>query len=331
MTVKTKYNFLKRPRRNRKSPAIRSLVRESTLQASDLIVPFFILDGEKCRQPIPSMPRIDRLSVDLILKEAELLHAQGIPGIALFPVIDPNLKNNEGSEASNPYSLISRAIQKIKREIPTLCIISDVALDPFTSHGHDGIVNPKGEIDNDTTLEALVKQAICYASAGCDIVAPSDMMDGRVKAIREALDKEEYSHTSIISYTAKYASSFYKPFRSAIQTALSFGDKKTYQMDPSNRKEALREALLDEEEGADMLLVKPGLPYLDVIFAIKEKSSLPVGAYHVSGEYAMIMAAQEKGFLDAQTTFYESLISMKRAGADFIFTYAAAQVLSLLN
>ncbi|MDN3508717.1 MAG: porphobilinogen synthase [Candidatus Neptunochlamydia sp.] len=331
MTAKTEYRFLKRPRRNRKSPAVRSLVRENTLQASDLIVPFFILDGEKCRQPIPSMPQVDRLSVDLILKEAEFLHAQGIPGIALFPVIDPNLKNDRGSEAWNPYSLIPQAIQTIKREIPSLCIISDIALDPFTSHGHDGIVNPKGEIDNDTTLEALVKQAICYTSAGCDIIAPSDMMDGRVKAIREALDKEEYSDASILSYTAKYASAFYGPFRNAIQTSLSFGDKKTYQMDPSNREEALREALIDEEEGADMLLVKPGLPYLDVIFAIKEKSSLPVGTYHVSGEYAMIMAAEEKGFLDAQAIFYESLISMKRAGADFIFTYAAPQILSLLN
>ena len=331
MTINTEYSFLKRPRRNRKSAAIRSLIRENILQASDFIVPFFVLDGEKCRQPIPTMPRIDRLSVDFILKEAEFLHTQGIPGIALFPVIAPNLKNDLGSEAWNPHSLIPRAIRTIKKEIPTLCIISDIALDPFTSHGHDGVINSKGEIDNDITLEALVKQAICYASSGCDIVAPSDMMDGRVKAIREALDQEGYKNTSILSYSAKYASAFYAPFRSAIQTSLSFGDKKTYQMDPSNRKEALREAFLDEEEGADMLLVKPGLPYLDVIYAIKEKSFLPVGAYHVSGEYAMIMAAQEKGFLDAQTTFYESLISMKRAGADFIFTYAALQILSLLN
>ncbi|MEM8728092.1 MAG: porphobilinogen synthase [Chlamydiota bacterium] len=331
MTIKTKYSFLKRPRRNRKSPAIRSLIRENTLQASDLIVPFFVLGGEKRRQPIPSMPQVDRLSPDLILKESELLHSRGIPGIALFPVIDLHLKNDRGSEAWNPQSLIPETVKTIKKEIPGLCIIGDIALDPFTSHGHDGIVNRKGEVDNDATLEALVRQATCYASVGCDIVAPSDMMDGRVKAIREALDKKEYSATSILSYTVKYASAFYGPFRDAVRTSLSFGDKKTYQMDPSNRAEALREALLDEEEGADMLLVKPGLPYLDVISAIKEKSSLPVGAYHVSGEYAMIMAAEEKGFLDAKATFYESLIAMKRAGADFIFTYAAPRILSLLN
>ena len=331
MMLQTQYNFLKRPRRNRKSPAVRSLVQETSLHASDLIVPFFVLEGKKEREPIQSLPGIDRLSVDLIIKEAELLHAQGIPAIALFPVSTPILKNENGSEAWNPFSLIPRAIQQIKKELPTLCIINDVALDPFTSHGHDGIVNEKGIIDNDATLDALVKQATCYAEAGSDILAPSDMMDGRVKAIREALDKEGNTQTSILSYTAKYASAFYGPFRKAIQTPLSFGDKKTYQMDPFNRKEAIREALLDEEEGADMLLVKPGLSYLDIILTIKEKSSLPVGAYHVSGEYAMIMAAHEKGFLDAQSALYESLISIKRAGADFIFTYGATQILSLLN
>lgn len=331
MTIKTEYPLPKRPRRNRKSPAVRSLVQENSLQASDLIVPFFVLEGEKRKEPITSMPLINRLSVDLVLKEAELLHAQGIPAIALFPVIDPKLRDNQGSEAWNPHSLIPRSIQRLKQEIPSLCVISDIALDPFTSHGHDGIVNSQGVIDNDTTLDVLVRQAICYASAGCDIVAPSDMMDGRIKAIRQALDQEGCKDTSILSYTAKYASAFYGPFRTALQTSLAFGDKRTYQMDPANRKEAIREALLDEEEGADMLLVKPGLPYLDIIFAIKEKSSLPVGAYHVSGEYAMIMAAQEKGFLDAQATFYESLLCLKRAGADFIFTYAASQVLSLLN
>ncbi|QVL57825.1 MAG: porphobilinogen synthase [Simkaniaceae bacterium] len=331
MITTTPYHLLKRPRRNRKSPAVRSLIQETVLQASDLIVPFFVLDGEKNRQPIQSMPGIDRLSVDLIIKEAELLHAQGIPAIALFPVINPSLKDIHGSEAWNPLSLIPQAIRQIKKELPSLCVINDVALDPYTSHGHDGIVNEKGEIDNDETLGALVKQATCYAEAGCDIIAPSDMMDGRVKVIREALDNKGNNQTSILSYTAKYASAFYGPFRNAIQTSLSFGDKKTYQMDPANRDEAVREALLDEEEGADMLMVKPGLPYLDVILALKEKSSLPVGAYHVSGEYAMIMAAHEKGFLDAETALYESLISIKRAGADFIFTYAAPQVLSLLN
>ncbi len=331
MTFTTCYDILKRPRRNRKSPAIRSLVQETHLHASDLIVPFFILEGTNIRQPIQAMPGIDRLSIDLLIKEAELLHAQGIPAIALFPVIDPSLKDEIGSEGWNPNSLIVRAIYQLKKEIPSLSLITDIALDPFTSHGHDGIVNDKGEIVNDESLDALVKQAICYAEAGCDIVAPSDMMDGRVKAIRESLDKEGHNQTSILSYAAKYASAFYGPFRNAIQTKLSFGDKKTYQMDPSNRQEAIKEALLDEGEGADMLLVKPALPYLDVICILKEKTSLPIGAYHVSGEYAMIMAADEKGFLDAEQVLYESLISIKRAGADFIFTYAAPQVLGLLN
>ena len=324
-------HLLKRPRRNRKSPAIRSLVQETSLQASDLVVPFFVMEGEGKREPIFSLPGIDRVSVDLLIREAEMLHAQGISMIALFPVIYPSLRNAEGSEAWNPDGLIPRAISQIKKELPTLCVMSDVALDPFTSHGHDGVVNSLGEIENDATVEILVKQALCYAEAGCDVIAPSDMMDGRVRAIRQALDKSGNAQTSILSYTAKYASSFYAPFRSAIQTSLSFGDKKTYQMNPANRKEALREAILDEEEGADLLLVKPALPYLDVIFSIKEKSCLPVGAYHVSGEYAMVMAAHQKGFLDAGETFYESLVSIKRAGADFVLTYAASQILSLLN
>ncbi|MCB1109735.1 MAG: porphobilinogen synthase [Chlamydiia bacterium] len=316
----------KRPRRNRKSPAIRSLAEETRLSASDLIVPFFIKEGIRVREPIESMPGINRLSIDLLLKEAELLHAQGIPAVALFPVIDPSLKDDQGSEGWNPESLVVRAIQALKRELPSLCVITDVALDPFTSHGHDGIIY-EGEVDNDLTLEALVKQATCYAEGGCDIVAPSDMMDGRVGVIRKALRPQ----VGILSYTAKYASAFYGPFRNAIGSQLLSGDKKTYQMNPANRREAIREALLDEEEGADMLMVKPALPYLDVLLAIKEKTTLPVGAYHVSGEYAMVMAAAEKGFINAELTFYESLISIKRAGADFIFTYAASQVLGLLN
>ncbi|MCP5505472.1 MAG: porphobilinogen synthase [Chlamydiales bacterium] len=331
MILKTAHDLLKRPRRNRKSPAIRALVRETNLQTNDLIVPFFIVEGTEQRIPIPSMPGVDRLSIDVLIKEAELLHAQGIQGIALFPVIDPSLKDQSGLEAWNPTSLIPQAIKTLKNELPTLCVINDIALDPFTSHGHDGIVNAHGEIDNDETLDALVKQALCYAAAGSDMVAPSDMMDGRVKVIRRALDQEGFTQTSILSYAAKYASAFYGPFRDAIQTTLTFGDKKTYQLDPANKREAIKEALLDEEEGADMLLVKPGLPYLDIISAIKEKSSLPVGAYHVSGEYAMVMAAQEKGFINAEAVFLESLTSLKRAGADFIFTYAAPQLLGLLN
>lgn len=272
------------------------------------------------------MPGIHRLSVDLLLQEAELLHAQGIPAVALFPVVEPLLKDEEGSEGWNPDSLIVKAIQVLKKELPSLCVIADIALDPFTSHGHDGIVKQE-EIDNDLTLEALVKQAVCYGDAGCDIVAPSDMMDGRVGAIRKVLNP----HVGILSYTAKYASAFYGPFRSAIGSKLAFGDKKTYQMNPANKREAVREALLDEAEGADMLMVKPALPYLDVISTIKEKTTLPVGAYHVSGEYTMVMAAAEKGFINAELALYESLISIKRAGADFIFTYAAPQVLGLLN
>ncbi|WP_316355772.1 porphobilinogen synthase [Candidatus Neptunichlamydia sp. REUL1] len=299
---------------------------ETILCASDLIVPFFIVEGTKTREPIESMPGIHRLSIDLLTKEAEILHAQGIPAVALFPAVDPLLRDEEGSEGWNPDSLITRAIQVLKKEIPSLCVIADVALDPFTSHGHDGIIN-NNLVDNDLTLEALVKQAVCYSEAGCDIVAPSDMMDGRVGVIRNALDDQ----VGILSYTAKYASAFYGPFRKAVGTSLSFGDKKTYQMNPANRREALREALLDEEEGADMLMVKPALPYLDVLIEIRKKTSLPVGAYHVSGEYAMVMAAAEKGYLNAEQTLYESLISIKRAGADFIFTYAAPQVLALLN
>ncbi|QVL55932.1 MAG: porphobilinogen synthase [Simkaniaceae bacterium] len=326
MVIQTKYNIAKRPRRNRASAAIRSLTAETVLCASDLIVPLFIVEGKRVREPIKSMPGIHRLSIDLLTKEAELLHAQGIPAVALFPAIDPLLRDEEGSEGWNPDSLVMRAIQSLKKEIPSLCVIADVALDPFTSHGHDGIIN-NGLIDNDLTLEALVKQAVCYSEAGCDIVAPSDMMDGRVGIIRKALE----DRVGILSYTAKYASAFYGPFRDAIGTSLSFGDKKTYQMNPANRREAVREALLDEEEGADMLMVKPALPYLDVLMEIKEKTSLPVGAYHVSGEYAMVMAAAEKGYLNAEQTLYESLISIKRAGADFIFTYAAPQVLALLN
>ncbi|MBF5059908.1 Delta-aminolevulinic acid dehydratase [Candidatus Neptunochlamydia vexilliferae] len=321
----------KRPRRNRKSPAVRSLVQETTLNASDLIAPFFIMEGTQKRDSIEALPGIDRLSIDLLVKEAEPLHAQGVPAIALFPVIDPSLKDHEGSEAWNPNSLVVRAIECLKKEIPSLCIISDIALDPFTSHGHDGIVNDRGDILNDATVDALVKQATSYAQAGCDIVAPSDMMDGRIGAIRKTLDNQGLDQTSILSYTVKYASSFYGPFRNALKTSLTFGDKKTYQMDPSNRREAVRELLLDEEEGADMVMVKPALPYLDVIVKLKEKTSLPVGAYQVSGEYAMIMAAHEKGYLDAQSTLFESLTSIKRAGADFIFTYAASQILGLLN
>lgn len=329
--LKTKYDILIRPRRNRKSPAIRSLLEETTISPKDLIYPFFVIEGSTIQEPIPKMPGVYRLSIDLLVKKAEMLHAQGIQAVSLFPVIDSSLKNTQGSEAWRPNSLIVQSIQKLKQALPSLCVIADIALDPFTSHGHDGVTNEKGEIDNDLTLNALVKQALCYAEAQCDILAPSDMMDGRIKIIREALDNKGATHVSILSYTAKYASSFYSPFRNAIQTNLAFGDKKSYQLNPANTKEAVYEALIDQEEGADMLMIKPALPYLDIISKIKEKTLLPVGAYHVSGEYAMIMAAHEKGYLDAQSALYESLIGIKRSGADFIFTYAAPQILDLLN
>ena len=327
----TAFDMLKRPRRNRLTPSIRSLARETTLTASDLVVPLFLIPGENNRDPIEEMPGVNRYSLDLLLKKAEMLHAEGIPAIDLCPVINPLEKDHKGIEAWNPEGLVPRAITLLKKEIPSLCVIADIALDPYTSHGHDGIVNHKHEIDNDLTLEALIKQSLAFAQAGCDILAPSDMMDGRVKAIREALDLQGFQNVGILSYCAKYASSFYSPFRGAIQTSLSFGDKKTYQMDPANSREAVREALLDEAEGADMLMIKPALLYLDVIAKVKEKTSLPVGAYHVSGEYAMLLAAHERGFLDAKQALYESLIAIKRSGADFIFTYGAEQILDLLN
>ena len=329
--LEMQYEILKRPRRNRYTSSIRELIQETHLKPSDLILPCFIIPGEKQRQPILQMPGIERISIDYLIKEAEWLHTQGIQAISLFPAINPALKDERGSEAWNENGLIPLAIKTLKKEIPSLCIISDVALDPYTSHGHDGVVNSRGEIDNDLTLSALIKQALTYANAGCDILAPSDMMDGRIIVIREALDEHFFTNTGLLSYAVKYASSFYGPFRNAIQTNLQFGDKKTYQMNPANGREAIREALLDEEEGADMLLIKPALPFLDIISKIKEKTSIPIGAFHVSGEYSMIMAAAQNGWLNAEQTFYESLIGIKRAGADFIFTYAVKLMLDLLN
>lgn len=325
------YEILKRPRRNRYTSSIRELIQETHLKASDLILPYFIIPGEKQRQPILQMPGIERLSIDYLIKEAEWLHTRGIQAISLFPAINPSLKDERGSEAWNENGLVPLAVKTIKKEIPSLCVISDVALDPYTSHGHDGVVNHRGEIDNDLTLSALIKQALTYANAGCDILAPSDMMDGRIKAIREALDEHFFTNTGLLSYAVKYASSFYGPFRNAIQTKLQFGDKKTYQMNPANSREAIREALLDEEEGADMLLIKPALPFLDIISKVKEKTSIPIGAFQVSGEYSMIMAAAQNGWLNPEQVFYESLLGIKRAGADFIFTYAVKLMLDILQ
>ena len=325
------YEILKRPRRNRFTSSIRNLIQETHLKASDLVFPCFIVPGEKQRHPILQMPGIERLSIDYLTKEAEWLHTQGIQAISLFPVINPVLKDERGSEAWNENGLVPLAIKTLKKELPSLCVISDIALDPYTSHGHDGVINHRGEIDNDLTLSALIKQALTYANAGCDILAPSDMMDGRIKIIREALDEHCFTNTGLLSYAVKYASSFYAPFRNAIQTKVQFGDKKTYQMNPANSREAVRESLLDEEEGADMLLIKPALPFLDVISKVKEKTSIPIGAFQVSGEYSMIMAAAQNGWLNAEQTFYESLIGIKRAGADFIFTYAVKLMLDILN
>lgn len=323
-------NLLIRLRRNRQSEAIRKMVRETELNAADFVVPIFIVEGENRKVPIESMPKVDRLSIDLAVKKAKELHKKGIQSIALFPVIDPTLKSDDAKEAYNPDGLFARAIREIKFALPGLCVMADVALDPFTSHGHDGLTNAKGEIVNDETVQVLIQMALMQARAGVDFVAPSDMMDGRVVAIREALDDEGFDQVGIMAYSAKYASALYGPFRDALKTKLTFGDKRTYQMDPANVREALFEAALDEEEGADILMVKPATLYLDVVAKLREQTKRPLAAYHVSGEYSMVMAAHNAGWLDAQKVFYETLLSIKRAGADLIFTYAAEEVLDLL-
>ncbi len=316
----------KRPRRLRRSEGIRDLVQETHLRTGDLIVPLFVVEGTAQKQAIPKFPGIFRFSIDVLLKEAENLHKQGILAVALFPMMDASLKDSIGSMAQREDCILNRAIAALKRRLPNLLLISDVALDPYTSHGHDGIVNEKGEVLNDETVEYLVQMALLQARAGADFVAPSDMMDGRVRAMRDALDREGFSQVGILSYAAKFASKLYGPFREAVQSSLQFGDKKGYQLNPANRREALLEASLDENEGADLLLVKPALYYLDVLSALKAQSRVPVGAYHVSGEYAMVMAAHEQGVLDAPAVFWEALLSIKRAGADFIITYAYPQI-----
>lgn len=319
-----------RLRRNRKSEAIRNMVRETRLSPHDLVAPFFLIEGEKQRIAIPSMPGVERLSIDQALKEAKELYDKGVQSIALFPVIDPTLKSLDGAESWNLDGLLARAIREIKFALPNLCIIADVALDPFTTHGHDGLVDEKGQILNDETVECLIQMALMQAKAGVDFVAPSDMMDGRVGAIRDALDEEGYETVGILAYSAKYASALYGPFRDALQVRLGFGDKKSYQMDPANIREALFEAALDEEEGADILMVKPATLYLDVLSKLREQTKRPLAAYHVSGEYAMVMAADQAGWLNAERVFYETLLSIKRAGADLIFTYAIKHVLPQL-
>ncbi len=309
-------------RRNRGSEAIRSLVRETVVTPADLIWPLFVVDGTDQRIPIPSMPGCQRQSIDVLVEEARQAHALGIPAIALFPVIDASLKDPTAAESANRDGLFPRAIRELKEAVPELAVVTDVAMDPYSSDGHDGLVH-QGRILNDETLEILASMAICQAEAGADLVAPSDMMDGRIGYIRDALDDAGFEETGILAYSAKYAASFYGPFRDALDSAPKEGNKKTYQMDPANAREALREVELDVMEGADMVMVKPAMPYLDVIAMIAAEVEVPVAAYQVSGEYAMLKAAAENGWLDGDAVFAESLLAIKRAGADMILTYAA--------
>lgn len=320
-----------RLRRMRRDAWSRRLVRETTLTASDLIWPLFVQEGRSLETPVPSMPGVSRLSIDRLIEAAKRAEEAGIPAIALFPVIDPAKKTPDGEEATNPDNLVCRAVRAVKDACPALGVICDVALDPYTSHGQDGLVRD-GDVVNDETVAVLCEQAIVQARAGCDVIAPSDMMDGRVRALREALDRAGYQQVRILSYAAKYASAFYGPFREAIGSkhALGSGDKRTYQMDPANGDEALREVALDLQEGADMVMVKPGLPYLDVIRRVKETFGVPTFAYQVSGEYAMLRASAERGWLDWERTILESLVCFKRAGADGVLTYAALEVACLL-
>ena len=328
---------LGRPRRLRRDAFSRNLVRENHLTVHDLIYPVFVVDGHKQRVPITSMPGVERLSLDLLLPVAQECVTLGIPVMALFPVIDPALKTYDGKEACNPDGLVPRIVRALKKEFPQLGLMTDVALDPFTTHGQDGLPDQgpesAGYILNDETVEVLVQQALTQARAGVDIVAPSDMMDGRIGAIRAALETEKLIHTRIMAYSAKYASAFYGPFRDAVGSAGNLGkaDKKVYQMDPANSDEALREVALDIAEGADMVMVKPGMPYLDVVRRVKDEFKVPTFAYQVSGEYAMLKAAAANGWLDHDAVMMESLLAFKRAGADGVLTYFARDVARLLG
>lgn len=319
-----------RPRRLRTSPSIRRMATEHQLSASNLIAPLFITEGKGVREEIASMPGYYRYSLDLAVEEAATLYAMGIPAVLLFVKAEDHLKDNKGTEAINPDGLMQRSIRAIKKEVPDLVVMTDVALDPYSSFGHDGIVE-NGHIVNDPTVQVLAQMAVSHAQAGADMVAPSDMMDGRVAAIREALEQTGHTNTGILAYSAKYASCFYGPFRDALDSAPGFGDKKTYQMNPANIREAVRETLLDIKEGADMVMVKPGLPYLDVVRAVREISDIPVAVYHVSGEYAMIKAAAEKGWLNEEQAIMEVMLSFRRAGADLIATYFCKDIIRLLS
>jgi len=322
-----------RPRRMRKHEFNRSLIRENSLTTDDLIYPLFIVEGKNKRESIKSMPGIERLSIDQLMIEAKEIVDLNIPAIALFPVIATEKKSLEAEESYNSDGLVQRAIRELKRNFSELAVITDVALDPFTSHGQDGLIDNDGYVMNDETVDVLVKQAISHAKAGADIVAPSDMMDGRIGAIREALEKEGLIHTNILAYSAKYDSSFYGPFREAVGSSENLGsaDKKTYQMDPANSNEALREVELDIAEGADMVMIKPGLPYLDVLSNVKQVFGMPTFAYHVSGEYSMLKAASQNNWIDEKSCVLEALLCFKRAGADAILTYYAKEVAMWIN
>lgn len=330
-TVPHALDLTVRPRRNRKAEWARRMVRENVLTTDDLIWPLFLIDGHNKREQVASMPGVERLSVDQAVREAERAMKLTIPCLALFPYTDPSLRDEEGSEATNPDNLVCQAVRAIKQEFPDIGILCDVALDPFTSHGHDGLI-ADGKILNDETVAVLVRQALVQAEAGCDIIAPSDMMDGRVAAIREGLDRSGLLDVQIMAYAAKYASAFYGPFRDAIGSAKTLtGDKRTYQMDSANTDEALREVELDIAEGADMVMVKPGMPYLDVVRRVKDTFAMPTFAYQVSGEYAMIAAAANNGWLDGERAMMESLLAFKRAGADGVLSYFAPKVAEKLR
>jgi porphobilinogen synthase len=315
-------------RRMRRDPFSRALMRENTVTASDLIYPVFILDGQNQRQQVASMPGVERVSVDLLMKVAEECVALGIPVLALFPVVDQSLKTYDGVEATNPEGLVPRAVKALKRNFPQLGIMTDVALDPYTTHGQDGLPDENGYIVNEKTIAMLTRQALAQAEAGVDIIAPSDMMDGRIGAIRMALEEKEFIHARIMAYSAKYASGYYGPFREAVGSSANLGkaDKNTYQMDPANSDEALREVALDIAEGADMVMVKPGMPYLDVVRRVKDEFKVPTFAYQVSGEYAMLQAAFQNGWLDPDKIILETMMAFKRAGADGVLTYFALDV-----
>jgi porphobilinogen synthase len=317
-----------RLRRNRQAPWIRELTAQNSLAPSDLILPLFVIEGKNKEEKIPTLPGVSRLSIDLIVKKAKEARNLGIPALMLFPVTDQKLKNTAGAEATNPKNLICRAIKEIKNAVPEIGVIADVALDPYTSHGHDGILNKKGEIENDSTIEILCEQALVQAAAGCDVIAPSDMMDGRIGIIRDVLDEGNFTNTLLMSYAVKYASAFYGPFRDAVGSAsnLKKSDKKTYQMDFRNSTEAMREIALDVDEGADLIIVKPGMPYLDIVSQAAENFPLPVISYQVSGEYAMLKIAAAQGAFDFDQVFFESLMSFKRAGASAIISYGAIEI-----